>query len=93
MTHRELDLLADLTAKPLGRVCSDYPLPNTDENWAIVESALASNVHKTPEQYRADVDDIEYRARPTEGDINTDDYLLHYYLMAKAFQELREAAR
>ena len=91
MTHREIDLLADLTSHPLNRSCSDYRLPNTDENWSIVEAALAANVHKTVEQYRADVNDIEYRERPAKGDIKTEDYLIHHYLMAKALRELREA--
>jgi len=92
MTHREIDLLASLTSNALGG-CDECQLLNTDEVWNLVESALAWNVHKSVEQFRADVDHIEYVARPDGPVIHTQGYLLRGYLMTKALHELREAAR
>jgi hypothetical protein len=92
MTKLELQLYTELSAKKLDIRCSDYVLPNTDEHWDIVESALADNVNKTREQYRADVDDIEYRERPTGDEIYTDDYLILGYLHRKALSELSVCA-
>ena len=92
MTHGEIDLLASLTSKA-GGMCDECRLLNTEENWTLVESALAANVHKSVEQFRADVGDIEYRARPDGPVIHTQGYLLRGYLTAKALRELREAAR
>ena len=91
MTHREIDLLASLISNTLVERGDECQLLNTEENWTLVESALAWNVHKSVEQYRADVDDIEYRARPDGPVIHTQGYLLRGYLTEKAIRELREA--
>ena len=91
MTHREIDLLASLTSKTFDER-DEYQLLNDTDYWTLVESALAWNVHKTPEQFRDDVGDIEYRARPDGPVIHTQGYLLRGYLTAKAIRELREVA-
>jgi len=87
MTHREIDLLFFLTSKPLGGQWGDYWMPNTDVNWSIVQAALAWYAMRTGKTFG------NHRPRPAHGDIGTNDYLLHGYLVAKAVQELREAAR
>jgi len=92
MTHREIDLLASLTSKTFDER-DEYQLLNDQDYWTLVESALAWNVRKTPEQFRADVDHIEYVARPGGPVIHTQGYLLRGYLMEKALRELREAVR
>ena len=87
MTRRELDLMADLvwtTWKPRPVY---YCMPNTDENWAIVEAALAWY------DMRADQPFGNHPPRPVLGDITANDCLVHAYLTDKATRELREATK
>ena len=86
MTHREIDLLTELTTQPLGKRWGDYWIPNTDENWIIVKDALAWFAMRMGKTFD------HHRSRPAEEPIGTNDYLLHAYLTAKAINELREAA-
>jgi len=92
VTHRELDLLASLTSKTFDER-DEYQLLNDGDYWTLVESALAWNVHKSVDQFRADVDHIEYVRRPDGPVIHTQGYLLRGYLMEKALHELREASK
>ncbi len=93
MKKREVDLLQELLGQEESSGCDDLKLENTDENWEIVESALAWNVHKTIEQYRMDKDDIEYRKRPKLSKaIYTSFYLVKMYLIRKSLNELMQNA-
>lgn len=47
------------------RVCNDFPVPNTDENWTTWERMHADNLRLTVEQWRAH---REYEPRP-KGDV------------------------
>lgn len=93
MKKREVDLLQQVLATEESSGCDDLKLENTDENWEIVESALAWNVHKTVEQYRKDKDDTEYKERPKlSNDIYTSFHLVKMYLIRKALCELVQNA-
>lgn len=60
--------------------CNDCPIPNTDENWAMVERMGAWNIKGTVEEWRKSHDAEE---RPTGDTINVMDWYLSAYLAAK----------
>jgi hypothetical protein len=89
MTKVEVRMFAELSKEDDD---GDYRMVNDDAHWSIVESACAWNVNKTVDQWRSDVDDIEYRERPRGGWIVTSRFLIREYLRAKAVAELWETA-
>lgn len=60
--------------------CNDYLVPNTHENWALVERMGAWNVGGTVEEWRKS---SEVRERPGGDTINIPDFALAGYLAAK----------
>lgn len=60
--------------------CNDFPVPNTDENWAMRERMGAWNVGLTVEQWREHHD---YDPRPMRKTLYLTDWFVLAYLAAK----------